>query len=105
MNDFLIENAFAAKISALDKQLTSYKNTMDSVAVLSRQVARLTKESEWHQLAGEIRGLEEYVRREVGLVREEAKSLARGAGGVGGGLERTVSNGLSAGSADYVPIS
>lgn len=41
---------------------------MDSVATLSRQVARLQKESDFHRLAFDMQSLEEYVKRELAIM-------------------------------------
>lgn len=63
MHNFLTDHHFAQKIANLDRQLADYKNSMDSVALLSRQLARFQKESDSHHLALEMHSLEEYVKR------------------------------------------
>ncbi len=58
LDSFLKENQFAQKISNIDKQVTDYKNSMDSIVTLSRQVARLQKQSDYQRLSFEMKNLE-----------------------------------------------
>jgi hypothetical protein len=60
---FLADHHFAQKLAALERQLTDYRGNTDAVALLSRQLARLQKESDLHQLAFQMGHLEEFVKR------------------------------------------
>lgn len=73
LDNFLVDNQFAQKISNLDKQVTEYRNSMDSVALLSRQVARLQKESDYHRLVFEMKNLEEYLKKELAIMNGKIK--------------------------------
>lgn len=46
---------------------------MDSVTLLSRQVARLQKESEYHRLVFEMKNLEEYLKKELAIMNGKIK--------------------------------
>lgn len=46
---------------------------MDSVALLSRQVARLQKESDYHRLVFEMKNLEEYLKKELAIMNGKIK--------------------------------
>ena len=71
----MTENHFAAKILSMEKQVLEHKHSVDSVSLLSRQVARLQKESDTHRLGLEIRGLEEYFKREVLLLQRQMQEI------------------------------
>jgi hypothetical protein len=46
---------------------------MDSIALLSRQVARLQKESDYHKLSLEMKNLEEYFKKELAIISNRVK--------------------------------
>ena len=47
----------------MDKQLNEYKLSVDAISLLTRQVARLQKESDFTKLTMEVKGLQEWFKR------------------------------------------
>lgn len=68
ISDFLTDHQFAQKIAYLDKQFSDQRSTVDAVALLTKQIARLQKENDNHRLGERIRDLEEYFKRELALL-------------------------------------
>jgi hypothetical protein len=95
LSNFFTDNHFAQKIASIDRQLADYRHSVDSVALLSRQVARLQKESETHHLAFELRSLEEHVKRELALMATRIREKHTPLGPYSSVQERPGSNGSS----------
>lgn len=67
---FLSDHQFSQKIANMDKQLNQYKLSVDAVNLLTKQVARIQKESETHKINESIRQLEEGMRKEILLLHK-----------------------------------
>ena len=66
---------FAKKIQTLESQLIEVKSFPEMVNDLNKKVARMQKETDNHNLIYEIRGLQEYVKKEDLIINNRINQL------------------------------
>lgn len=66
---------FAKKIQNLESQLLEVKSFPDMINEVNKKIARMQKETDTHNLIYELKGLQEYVKKEILIVNNRITSL------------------------------
>lgn len=75
IHDYFVNNMFAKKIQTLESQLLEVKAFPEMVNDLNKKVARMQKEGDNHNLMYELRGLQEYVKKENLIMNNRINQL------------------------------
>lgn len=65
VNECLVNNHYMKKIPTLESTVADFRLSGEQIASLEKRLSRMQKESDMHNLVYQMKGLEEYVKKEI----------------------------------------